>query len=189
MKKQMSILLLAILLCLTAGSQASHTSVDEPTRQEEQKKDNGVLDASDDLDSEAENGEPVESASESTKITVYCGNGDAAVFDTQEVEIGSLTPEELLAALVSKDAVSEEVKVLSFNKSTVDGKDTLVLDLNRAFLAYVLSMETSGEYYAIGSLCNTFLDAYFAEQIKITIEGATLETAHTDYSGYLTKFS
>ncbi len=202
MKKQMSILILAMMFCLTACDQASDTPTEEPTKQEIQEEQEEPIQKdkkdekqpedenvdSDALDEEENNGENTVPGPELTKITVYYGNDDATAFNTQEVEISSLTPEELLAALVSKEAISEDVKVLSINKSTIDGKDTVILDLNSAFSAYVGNMGTTGEYYAIGSLCNTFLDAYYADQIKITVEGATLETGHTDYPGYLTKF-
>lgn len=205
MRKQLLILILSIMFCITACSQSSGAPTDEPPGQEEQKDEepeqkdeedeedkDQTEDAQDDSqarDEDENKEEPSEPAAESTKITVYYGNDDAAAFETQEAEISSLTPEEVLDALIAAGAVSDEVKVLSFNKSTIDGKDTLVLDLNSAFSAYVLSMGTAGEYYAIGSVCNTFLDAYFGDQIKITVEGATLETGHADYPGYLTKFS
>lgn len=196
MKKRILILALAVLFSLTACSQTPETP-EEPAGQEdredqEDQKDQEEPENPDDDSKEPEEGnndEPSEPVSESTKITVYCGNEDAAEFDLREAEISSLTPEEVLDALVGEEAVSEEVKVLSFNKSTVDGKDTLVLDLNSAFSAYVLSKGTAGEYYAVGSVCNTFLDAFYGDQIRITVEGAALETGHADYSGYMTKFS
>ena len=192
MKKRILILALAILFSLTACSQTPETP-EEPAGQEdredredqEDQKDQEEPENPDDDSKEPEegnNGEPSGPVSESTKITVYCGNEDAAEFDLREAEISSLTPEEVLDALVGEEAVSEEVKVLSFNKSTVDGRDTLVLDLNSAFSAYVLSKGTAGEYYAVGSVCNTFLEAFYGDQIKITVEGAALETGHGDYS-------
>ena len=49
-------------------------------------------------------------------------------------------------------------------------------------------MGSTGEYYIIGSVCNTFLDAYGCEKIKITVENATLETGHAEFSGYLTRY-
>lgn len=189
MKKRILILVLAVLFSLTACSQTPETP-EEPVGQEDREDQDGQEDQKDQEEpEEGNNDEPSEPVSESTKITVYCGNEDAAEFDLREAEISSLTPEEVLDALVGEEAVSEEVKVLSFNKSTVDGKDTLVLDLNSAFSAYVLSKGTAGEYYAVGSVCNTFLDAFYGDQIRITVEGAALETGHADYSGYMTKFS
>lgn len=64
----------------------------------------------------------------------------------------------------------------------------LDLDLNQAFGNALGSMGTAGEYMTLGSLCNTFLDAYGCEKIQITVEGNTLETGHTEYPGYLNKF-
>ena len=148
MKKRILILALAILFSLTACSQTPETP-EEPAGQEdredredqEDQKDQEEPENPDDDSKEPEegnNGEPSGPVSESTKITVYCGNEDAAEFDLREAEISSLTPEEVLDALVGEEAVSEEVKVLSFNKSTVDGRDTLVLDLNSALRLFGL---------------------------------------------------
>ena len=40
----------------------------------------------------------------------------------------------------------------------------------------------------LGSGVNTFLDAFDCERIQIKVEGATLQTGHTDYPGYLNRF-
>jgi len=62
------------------------------------------------------------------------------------------------------------------------------VDFNEAFGAYVCSMGTTGEYYTIGSIVNTFLDVYGCEKVKITVEGNTLETGHAEYPGYMNRF-
>ena len=82
--------------------------------------------------------------------------------------------------------------VKSFEDLKVDmeleGTVRNVVDFNGAFGVYVSSKGTTGEYYTIGSIVNTFLDAYGCEKIKITVEGNTLETGHNDYPGYMDRF-
>ena len=47
------------------------------------------------------------------------------------------------------------------------------LDMNQAFQKFLQSMGTAGEYVVMGSVTNTFLNAYDCEQVKITVEGQT----------------
>lgn len=88
----------------------------------------------------------------------------------------------------SKSVLSSDVRVLKCEEQTVDGVKSLDVDFNEAFGAYVCSMGTTGEYYTIGSIVNTFLDVYGCEKVKITVEGNTLETGHAEYPGYMNRF-
>lgn len=202
MKKRILIMILAGLFCLTACEQSQDNPPTEPVSQDEEEKpedDNMNEDEEDDQEGEPQEEEPDKDREENqgtdqntegtTKITIYSCNEDATAFVTSEVELDSLTPQAVLDALFVQGAVSSDVKINSLDKSTVDGEDTIVVDFNSAFASYVSSMGSTGEYYAVGSVCNTFLDAYFCDQIKITVDGATLETGHMEYSGYLEKFS
>lgn len=202
MKKRILIMILAGLFCLTACEQSQDNPPTEPVSQDEQEKpedDNMNEDEEDDQDGEPQEEKPDKDREENqgtdqntegtTKITIYSCNEDATAFATSEVELDSLTPQAVLDALFVQGAVSADVKINSLEKSTVDGEDTILIDFNSAFASYVSSMGSAGEYYAVGSVCNTFLDAYFCDQIKITVDGAILETGHMEYSGYFEKFS
>ena len=127
-------------------------------------------------------------AAEAATITVYYSNADATAFESSEVQIASLSPEAVLGALVSQGALTADVAENSFTMSTVEGKASIELDLNSAFATYVSNMGTTGEYYTVGSLVNTFLDAYECEQIRITVDGNALSTGHAEYPGYLSRF-
>ena len=122
------------------------------------------------------------------KITVYMSNDDATEFVAESVKIDELTPENIVNVLVQKSALSSDIQVLKCEEQTVDGVKSLEVDFNEAFGAYVCSMGTTGEYYTIGSVVNTFLDAYGCEKVKITVEGNTLETGHAEYPGYMNRF-
>lgn len=121
-------------------------------------------------------------------ITVYCANEDATAFNTKETQIETLSPEDVLYSLVSEGVLTADVEILSFTTTEVEGVKSIDLDLSDSFASYVSGMGSTGEYYTIGSVCNTFLDAYDCEQIKITINGETLSTGHAEYPGYMTKF-
>ena len=199
MRKQILILILAGMFCLTACNQTANDQPKDTPTQEEQDdiddsddegEENQVTDL-DDSDSEDENTneQDIQTPSESTSIIIYSSNDDATAFVSEKVQISTLSPEEVLNALVGKGIISSDIEVRSFNTITIDGKPSIEIDFNSAFVSYIMSMGSTGEYYTIGSICNTFLDAYDCEQIKITVEEATLESGHKDYPGYMTTFS
>lgn len=153
---------------------------EEPEAEEEQPSQDTT-----DTDTQTPSQEP---AAETATITVYYSNADSTAFESTEVQIASLSPEAVLEALVSQGALTADVAEDSFTMSTVDGKASIELDLNSAFATYVSNMGTTGEYYTVGALVNTFLDAYECEQIRITVDGNALSTGHAEYPGYLSRF-
>ena len=70
--------------------------------------------------------------------------------------------------------------------STDTGKATLEADFNDALRQSLLPMGTAGEYVLMGCVVNTFLTAYQADAITITVEGEVLETGHSVYDQPLT---
>ena len=184
-----AILLLAMAFSLTACGKSSDggqtSSVNSDTQTEEQGADEKEAE---ELDAEKEQTPAQEPAAEMATITVYYSNADATAFESSEVSIPSLSPEAVLGALVSQGALTADVAENSFAMNTVDGKASIELDLNSAFAAYVSNMGSTGEYYTVGALVNTFLDAYECEQIRITVDGEALSTGHAEYPGYLARF-
>lgn len=197
-----TILLITLVFSLTAcggnsgdGQEPSGTS---DTQTEEQKDDEQGETKDPETENEEPQQEPEESqdtqipvqepAAETATITVYYSNADATAFESSEVSIPSLSPEAVLGALVSQGALTADVAENSFTVNTVDGKASIELDLNSAFAAYVSNMGSTGEYYTVGALVNTFLDAYECEQIRITVDGEALSTGHAEYPGYLARF-
>lgn len=127
-------------------------------------------------------------AEDGVMIRIFKGNDDATAFISEDVPIDNLSPEAVLEALVSSGAFTADIEVLSFSISTIEDVESIDLDLNDSFASYVSSMGTEGEYYTIGAICNTFLNAYGCEQIKITVDGNVLSTGHAEYPGYLNNF-
>lgn len=196
-----AILLLALVSSLAAcgrnSDDSQEPSDDSDTQTEEQKEE----EPEETEEPEAEEEQPSrdttdtdtqtpaqDPAAETAMITVYYSNADSTAFESAEVQIASLSPEAVLEALVSQGALTADVAENSFTMSTVDGKASMELDLNSAFATYVSNMGTTGEYYTVGALVNTFLDAYECEQIRITVDGNALSTGHAEYPGYLSRF-
>ena len=189
----MTVLLIVLvgMMCLTACSKSSESQ--ETTVQEEQEKEDKsdseeVEDASEEKEDPVVQESEEEPEDEPGEIQIYYCNEDATAFTSEEVQIDSLFPEAVLNALIEKGAIAADVEVMSLETTTVDGKQTLLLDLNDAFASYISSMGSTGEYFVMGSICNTFLDAYDCDQIQITVGGDTLSTGHAEYPGYMSKF-
>lgn len=121
---------------------------------------------------------------ETVSVCIYYSNAQATGFEKAEVSLEQLTPDNLLAELAKVNVVSYDTKALNFSKS---GK-SLTLDLSSDFSNYINMMGTAGEYIVLGSLVNTFLTAYDADDILITIKGNTLETSHAIYDKALTMY-
>jgi len=64
--------------------------------------------------------------------------------------------------------------VLSFNQSG----GLIELDLSSEFNGFMAAQGSWGEFVALGSLVNTFLSAFNAENILITVGGEVLSTPH-----------
>ncbi|MGM9538502.1 MAG: GerMN domain-containing protein [Candidatus Onthomonas sp.] len=127
----------------------------------------------------------LETAVEPVTVAVYCGDENCEYLISEEVQIPELTPQGLADLLYSRGVLSDRVTVNDFSQGE-DG--VLSLDLSSAFINMLNGSGTAGEYILMGSLANTFLDAYEAEEILITVDGGTLESGHTVYDQPLTFF-
>lgn len=122
---------------------------------------------------------------ESVSINLYHGNEnfDNIVYDV--VTIPELSPDYIMTALHEQGVLSESVAVNSF---LMDKTGIIHLDLAGNFGTIMNSTGTSGEYIMMGSLVNTFLDAYQASGLNLQVDGKTLETGHSIYDWTLEYF-
>lgn len=123
-----------------------------------------------------------------TQVTVYYGNSSSLELKYEDAAIEKLTPENLIDSLAKHNIVSLDTKVNSFEEEEgVSGK-VLKLDLSGSFREYLKTMSENGEKVILASVTNTFLKAYGAERIQITVDGDPLETSHGSYEepmGYI----
>ena len=194
MKKRIIVLMLTgIILSVSACSNSAGTdssqSDNQKTEQQEDDKDKAENKADQsDPDSDKKTEDTDSNEDKSVEIQLYVSNDDATEFVSESVKIDELTPENIVNALVQKSVLPSDIQVLKCEEQIVDGVKSLDVDFNEAFGTYVCSMGTTGEYYTIGSVVNTFLDAYGCEKVKITVEGNNLETGHAEYPGYMNRF-
>lgn len=117
----------------------------------------------------------------SNPLTVYVPNEYADGFVVTEETITDFTAEMITGKLVEKNVLPEGTAVNSFEIIEGDDGRQLKLDLNASFLEKLNSMGTSGEFMIMGSVVNTFLTAYEAESIIITVDGKAPESGHCIY--------
>lgn len=116
-------------------------------------------------------------------VTLFLPNANVDGYDQVTVDV-DLNPDLILAQLVEQGGLPQGTEFLSFSND--DGH--LSMDLTQVFGDAVCSTGTTGELMLMGCLVNTFLTAYDAQSVAITVEGSTLETGHTVYDFLLTFF-
>ena len=118
-------------------------------------------------------------------INLYVGNSNADGFDVVSAGIQHKTAYSIIQALKANGAVASSVKANSLKHQG----QHLILDLSQAFADDVSNSGSSGEYIKVGSVVNTFLDAFNATSITITVNGNNWETGHQVYDGPLSRFN
>ena len=121
-------------------------------------------------------------------ISVFYSNDDATAFTADMVKIKELTPKNVLNALADKGVIDKDIKINKFEVSEIDGMQSINIDFDQKFKEYIMSCGSTQEYYVVGGICNTFIKAYRADRIKITVDGNCLETGHNDYPDYMFEF-
>lgn len=146
---------------------------DEPEREEEKtpvKEETGKKETADE-----------EAVLSEVEVTIYYGNGASEELNTEVSSMEQITAENLIKALVRHNIVSLGTKVNFFEELETDGVRTLHLDLSKTFPDYLKTMTKEGEDVIMSSMAATFLHAFDAEKMVITIDGAVLETEYAVY--------
>lgn len=128
--------------------------------------------------------EPQPEAPEPVTILVYYGNDNADALLSKEATLPELTPAAVAGELIAVGVLPEGTLV---NRLEVIGP-FLYLDLSYEFFDKLQTMGTSGEWIMVGSVTNTFLDAYGVDSLILTANGAIIETGHVVYDAPLTRF-
>jgi len=117
-------------------------------------------------------------------IWVYYGNETAEHLVATLYPIGDFSEYSVLGALRTAGHFDGGVELLSFSQ---EGSH-LTLDFNAAFAERVRSTGTAGEYIIMGSLVNTYLDAFSAATVTVTVEGQSWESGHVVYDAPMERF-
>lgn len=131
--------------------------------------------------------QPVDSSNETNPLlsySIYIPNDNVDGFHTETINTEEISAETVLTELKKQNVLPDAVSINSF---LIDN-DLITIDFNQAFADAVCSLGTSGEFAIVGSVVNTFLDAFQAESVYFTVDGQTLESGHETYDDSMTFF-
>lgn len=115
-------------------------------------------------------------------LAVYSSNDNADGLVRSEVQVEQINETVIAEKLIGKGVLPQDAAVNAFAQN----EKQLVIDFNTAFQTHLLSLGTAGESLLIQSVVNTFLEAYGAESVVLTVNGAVLESGHAVYDFPLT---
>lgn len=121
-------------------------------------------------------------------IRIYHSDDSGETLCVSMARTEEITPEILLLNLSFYHMIPDTASVQGFEQKKQEEGLMLTLDLSEDFKIYLSGLDASAETVAMGSLVNTFLDAYQGNSILITSEGETLNTGHGIYSEALNRY-
>lgn len=151
--------------------------------QEDNQEDITVNDSTE--DSESNENQQVE---KKTPLVIYYGDSNVQYLLSKEVMVEELTPNHIIEELTLENVLPENVKVNKIEFLEDNGESAMKIDFSAAFAERLASLGTSGELIMIGSVTNTFLEAYDVDKMLMTVDGQTVESGHSIYDEYLYPF-
>lgn len=118
---------------------------------------------------------------EEDKLWIYYGDENAENLLIDGIEKQKVTPELLINELAKRNVFSEDTKINSIKETKSSAGKTLQLDFSEKFQEDLFNQGSSGEFIMMGSVVNTFLRAYEADSMTITVNGNILESGHCIY--------
>lgn len=119
---------------------------------------------------------------EPTTVTIYYGNENYDGFETAEVQVDEVSMNVLVDKLIEAGVLTDDIGIWAMQ---IDGT-CLRLTFSPTFGDLIRAQGTAGEYIIMGSVVNTFLDAFDAESVYITVADDILESGHQVYDYELT---
>ena len=113
----------------------------------------------------------------SIPLNIFVPDENAENFSTIPTVIEVLDGALILEMLIKNSMLNEDISLNS--AELLDSR--LNLDFNQAFLDQLLTYGTAGERMMIGCVVNTYLSAYEAETVYITVNGEIMESGHVIY--------
>lgn len=121
--------------------------------------------------------QPTDATEASLPLNIFVPDENAENWETIPTIIDTLDAKLILELLISNSILNEGIEL-----NSAELMDTqLNLDFNQAFLDQLLTYGTAGERMLIGCVVNTYLSAYEAETVYITVNGEIMESGHVVY--------
>lgn len=121
------------------------------------------------------------------EVTVYVPDNWVMNLVPKKVWVNSAAEQELFQTIIHELKMEGILEQAELKNMTIQG-ERLILDFDRAFSDQVNAAGLTGENIIIGSVVNSFLDAYpQCRSVTITVEGRSWESGHVVYDGPLTR--
>lgn len=121
------------------------------------------------------------------QVTVYVPDNWVMNLVPKKVWVNSAAEQELFQTIIQELKMEGILENVELKNMTIQG-EWLILDFDRAFSEQVNAAGLTGENIIIGSVVNSFLDAYpQCRSVTITVEGRSWESGHVVYDGPLTR--
>lgn len=118
------------------------------------------------------------------EFTIYTPNEALDGFVETEVEVEELSALSVVQKLIEAGVLNEDVTI----NSKIMEDSHLSIDLNTALYEQLVNQGSTGERFLMGSVVNTFLNAFDAETLSITVNSEILESGHVVYDFPLEQF-
>ena len=129
--------------------------------------------------------EPEETTPQLLTYLLYTPNENANGFVSHVIETEEITYESVLLELIEAKVLPETVKINDFAIQN----DVIRIDFNQDFADSIYAMGTSGELMIIGSVVNTFTNAFDQQYLYFSVNNEILESGHTVYDFKLAYFN
>ncbi|HIT88871.1 MAG TPA: hypothetical protein IAC41_00410 [Candidatus Merdenecus merdavium] len=118
-------------------------------------------------------------------VITYSEDLEADTFLLTPNWLPSLTPQGIMTLITNQSKlVKKDIKVQSF-KLFVENDETIInLDLSKELLEINSNYNSKASFYLFGNIINTYLEAYSADKILITVDGGSVKTDDRDYTDY-----
>lgn len=172
MKKITPILIFVIVIMMTGCCLFGNDSKDKENKDDAASKET----------TEEQSEQKAPAAPETFKLTVYYPDENLEGFEKKTVDVTAIDEQTIVDQLILAGVVPVHTKVNKLENTTKQ----LRVDFSSDFANIVYNVGSSGEILKIGSVVNTFLEAYNAKEMIITVDGKVLESGHNIYDYPLT---
>lgn len=118
-------------------------------------------------------------------VKVYYSDDMAERFLTADYPVVDINEQSVLNCLYGAGVLGQGIPINSFHIEN----GVIYIDFGIAFAEQLSRTGSSGEYMMLGSVVNTYLEAFSANSMYITVDGNVLETGHNIYDYPLTHFA
>lgn len=163
-------------------SQSVAEETEVPQETEDVVEQNAEKSDSADEEERASNSSTNEEEEEESGIRIYYADSQAEHLLSENIGEEEVSTDLLLSHLAKHDVISDKTKINSINQTKSESNGTsLTVDFSQEFQDDLFTQGTAGEFLMMGSVVNTFLRAYNADSMIITVNGNPLESGHCIY--------